>query len=512
MSYLEQSTRYIAYDARLGGRYRYYRDAERAAAPPWAPATWATWTGSSTPTPSSCRCSPTGSGEQHPKDPDDSDFVYRQAIRAKAFDAAAGPAAGGPAVQRGHLRLGPGLRGAAAAHAGPPAARGPSLRRDDARRAAQGDPLVPPPGRPGRPGRGRGRAYLAERPARPWRRWPPACSGDRGPADGRRADVRLRRLRPRRRGKVLAAMLYPLVDLPEHQLAGAGRAHVRRRAGRACSGPTWASGPTAATSPGRAFERTAYRFDVLRRLRRLPRPAAPPDADHRVAAAHARTTATCAPRRSTRPAQRTPRRGHATARPTSTTRWPPPSREQAPYAVSTGLPGPLRHAVQRPGGHAPARAAHLRPQGHPVLPAHRPADAPADRRRRPATTPLAEMMRFVDHAEEAPSSNGSTPSAGPNATPGREATRPRPPPEDRSRPSIRRLDSCGYDVAWNRAEPEVHHAALLALGHYGLSPLLGRLVVLAAPAERAPLRRRGPHRGPGGVPGRHRGALRHHGP
>ena len=28
MSYLEQSTRYIAYDARLGGRYRYYRDPE----------------------------------------------------------------------------------------------------------------------------------------------------------------------------------------------------------------------------------------------------------------------------------------------------------------------------------------------------------------------------------------------------------------------------------------------------------------------------------------------------
>ncbi len=26
MSYLEQSTRYVAYDARLGGRYRYYRD------------------------------------------------------------------------------------------------------------------------------------------------------------------------------------------------------------------------------------------------------------------------------------------------------------------------------------------------------------------------------------------------------------------------------------------------------------------------------------------------------
>ena len=28
MSYLEQSTRYINYDARLGGRYRFYRDAD----------------------------------------------------------------------------------------------------------------------------------------------------------------------------------------------------------------------------------------------------------------------------------------------------------------------------------------------------------------------------------------------------------------------------------------------------------------------------------------------------
>ena len=33
MSYLEQSTRYIAYDARLGGRYRYFRDPEVLAGP-----------------------------------------------------------------------------------------------------------------------------------------------------------------------------------------------------------------------------------------------------------------------------------------------------------------------------------------------------------------------------------------------------------------------------------------------------------------------------------------------
>src|SRR5213082_599757 len=36
MAYLEQSTRYIAYDARLGGRYRFYRDPEILAAARYA--------------------------------------------------------------------------------------------------------------------------------------------------------------------------------------------------------------------------------------------------------------------------------------------------------------------------------------------------------------------------------------------------------------------------------------------------------------------------------------------
>src|SRR4029453_17735126 len=33
MAYLEQSTRYIPYDSRLGGRYRYWRDPEIARSP-----------------------------------------------------------------------------------------------------------------------------------------------------------------------------------------------------------------------------------------------------------------------------------------------------------------------------------------------------------------------------------------------------------------------------------------------------------------------------------------------
>jgi thymidylate synthase ThyX len=89
MSYLEQSTRYIAYDTRIGGRYRYHRD----------PAVLTSHLGTRY----------VGDMDRlfdayavlvpqmqdwyrqaHPKDPADSDLVYRQAIRAKAFDALRG--------------------------------------------------------------------------------------------------------------------------------------------------------------------------------------------------------------------------------------------------------------------------------------------------------------------------------------------------------------------------------------------------------------------------------------
>jgi thymidylate synthase ThyX len=89
MSYLEQSTRYIAYDARIGGRYRYYRDPAILGSP-----LGTRYIGEMD------RLFDTY-GEllpkltdffrlQFPKDPDDSDFVYRTAIRAKAFDSLRG--------------------------------------------------------------------------------------------------------------------------------------------------------------------------------------------------------------------------------------------------------------------------------------------------------------------------------------------------------------------------------------------------------------------------------------
>jgi thymidylate synthase ThyX len=89
MAYLEQSTRYIAYDARIGGRFRYYRD------PDVLQSTLGTrYVGDMD------RLFDTYADlvptlgdffrDHIPKDPGDSDFVYRTSIRAKAFDALRG--------------------------------------------------------------------------------------------------------------------------------------------------------------------------------------------------------------------------------------------------------------------------------------------------------------------------------------------------------------------------------------------------------------------------------------
>jgi thymidylate synthase ThyX len=89
MSYLEQSTRYISYDARIGGRYRFYRDPGILGSPLGTrfvgemDRLFDTYAELLTPLMDFFR-------ERFPKDEADSDFVYRQAIRAKAFDALRG--------------------------------------------------------------------------------------------------------------------------------------------------------------------------------------------------------------------------------------------------------------------------------------------------------------------------------------------------------------------------------------------------------------------------------------
>lgn len=89
MSYLEQSTRYIAYDTRIGGRYRYYRDPEVLQSTLGTryvgdmDRLFDTYADMVNPMQDYVR-------SQFPKHADDSDFVYRQAVKAKAFDALRG--------------------------------------------------------------------------------------------------------------------------------------------------------------------------------------------------------------------------------------------------------------------------------------------------------------------------------------------------------------------------------------------------------------------------------------
>lgn len=89
MAYLEQSTRYIAYDTRLGGRYRYYRDPEVLGSE-----LGLRYIGDMDRLfDSYAELVPVMADfyrERFPKESSDSDFVYRQAIRAKAFDAVRG--------------------------------------------------------------------------------------------------------------------------------------------------------------------------------------------------------------------------------------------------------------------------------------------------------------------------------------------------------------------------------------------------------------------------------------
>ena len=86
MSYLEQSTRYIPYDERLGGRYRYHRDPDIVSSKLGAryvsdmDQLFTIYSELATEMTEHFR-------GLHPKGEGDSDFVHRQAVRAKAFDA-----------------------------------------------------------------------------------------------------------------------------------------------------------------------------------------------------------------------------------------------------------------------------------------------------------------------------------------------------------------------------------------------------------------------------------------
>lgn len=259
MAYLEQSTRYIAYDSRIGGRYRYHRDPD-------------------------VLMSPLGTRyvgdmdrlfdayaellprmqdwfrERIPKAESDSDFVYRQAIRAKAFDTIRGVL---PAASLSNVGIyGPGqsyeqLLLRMRAHPLPEARTYADLMLVELRK------VIPSfLKRVDLPDRGVAWSdYLAERTqameAVADELLPPA---EVSPRDA--AVVELVDFDPDAEVKMVASMLYPFTSLPESQLEERVRAmgtEERLRVVRAYVGER----SNRRHKPGRALERPFYRFDVL---------------------------------------------------------------------------------------------------------------------------------------------------------------------------------------------------------------------------------------------------------
>jgi thymidylate synthase ThyX len=257
MSYLEQSTRYIAYDARLGGRYRYLRPPEVLDSPlgahyvaemdalfdAYAVAlpTLVDWI-----------------QRRHPPDPDDPEPAYRRAVRAKACDALRGmlPAAttsnvgiygSGQAFEALILRL--------RAHPLPEARHYAELMLTELRKVIPS--FLERLDRPERGGRWV--RYLTET-AEQTAALVDRLIGDTDPEP--RPEVSLTDWDPDGEDKVLAAICYPRSSLPDDQLLARVRAlgaEERRALLLAYVGER----ENRRHRPGRAFERTGYRFDVL---------------------------------------------------------------------------------------------------------------------------------------------------------------------------------------------------------------------------------------------------------
>ncbi len=257
MSYLEQSTRYIPYDIRLGGRYRYRRDPDvlgSALGARYVADMDAIFSTYSDMLPIMLEWA----RERHPKDPADSDFVYKQTINAKACDALRGllPAATlsnvgiygtGQAYEALLLRM--------RAHALPEAREYAAMMLTELRK------VIPSfLSRVDREERGGAWSrYLADTREQTSAA-ATALLGDTEPAEA--PAVTLTDWDPEGEDKVLAAICYAHTDLPEIQVFERVR-QMDAESKRALMDAYVGERANRRHRPGRAFERVAYRFDVL---------------------------------------------------------------------------------------------------------------------------------------------------------------------------------------------------------------------------------------------------------
>ncbi len=259
MSYLEQSTRYIAYDARLGGRYRFYRD------PAILTSALGTRYVGDMDRIFDAYSAVAEAVTEHvratvPREPGDSDFVWRQATRAKALDAVRGMLPAASLSNVGIYGSGQGFEALLLrmrAHPLPEAQHYAGLMLHELRK------VIPSfLKRVDLPERGSAwSAYLADTRTATAREVV-RLFGDDTEAPGDVPEVTLVDFDPDAEDKLLAAICYPhsqlseaaLLDrvrtLPADDRVALLRAYIGERHNRR-------------HKPGRAFERVDYRFDVL---------------------------------------------------------------------------------------------------------------------------------------------------------------------------------------------------------------------------------------------------------
>jgi thymidylate synthase ThyX len=257
MSYLEQSTRYLAYDTRLGGRYRYYRPPDVLASPLGTryvadlDALFTTYAELVPVLQDFYR-------GRHPQEADDSDLVYRRALRAKAFDALRGllPAAAlsnvgiygsGQSYELLVLRM--------RASALPEARTYAELILTELRKVIPS--FLTRVDRPDRGGEWT--AYLAQT-ARATEEVAARLLGGLEPEP--RPAVSLVDWDPGAEDELLAGILYPHSSLPDDQLLA--RVRTLSAADRESLLTAWVGDRrNRRHKPGRALERVRYRFDIL---------------------------------------------------------------------------------------------------------------------------------------------------------------------------------------------------------------------------------------------------------
>lgn len=257
MAYLEQSTRYIPYTDRTGGVWRYHVPAELDGHPLRAPyvaaldATFEAYAKWIDPLRAYFE-------KKYPKAAGDSDAVYRSATRAKALDTLRGMLPAATQSNVGIYGTGQGYEALILRMRAHPLAE---VREYADQMLIELRKVIPAfLTRVDQPDRGgTWTQYLKDTRART-RDLAERMAGEAEP--GRRQEVTLSDFDPEGEVKVVAAALYTVTDLPDDQLLTMARA--MSVADRAAVLAAYIGDRTNRRhKPGRAFERTSYRFDIL---------------------------------------------------------------------------------------------------------------------------------------------------------------------------------------------------------------------------------------------------------